>query len=78
MEAVEDLVNGTAAAKGYSPNGPDGPNPLYEFIEGLVGGPGHALGEGVYKLVRYRRQRNPNDLLKAAAWCFLMWRHHRD
>lgn len=77
MSQVEELVNGTAAQKGYSPNGPDGPNLLFEFVEHVTGGPHHAIGEGIYKLVRYEAKHNPEDLLKAAAWCFLAWRHHR-
>jgi hypothetical protein len=74
---VEALLSGTAGAKGYSGGSPDGPNQLYAFVAELVGGPQHAAGETVYKIQRYLKKGNPEDLLKAAAWCFLMWRHHR-
>ena len=76
MNAAEDLLNGTAASKGYSPNGPDGSNPLYAFVEHAVGGSQHAIGEIIYKAVRYQHQRDPKDLLKIAAWAYLVWRHH--
>lgn len=36
----------------------------------------HAEGEIIYKLVRYNRKRNPEDLLKIAAWAYLMWKEH--
>ena len=34
---------------------------------------GHALGEITYKVIRYAKRRDPNDLLKIAAWAFLIW-----
>lgn len=74
-QQVELLLSGTAGAKGYSATGPDGPNRLYEFVETMNDGPGHALGEIVYKARRYAAKRNPEDLLKAAAWCFLAWKY---
>jgi hypothetical protein len=74
-ELVEGLVNGTAAGKGYNGTGPNGPNDLYEFVAKLNEGPGHALGEMIYKIVRYKARRNPEDLLKVAAWAFLAWKH---
>ena len=73
---VEQLLGGTAGGKGYSDKGPDGPNQLYEFVHSATGDHGHAAGEIIYKVVRYMRKRNPEDLLKAAAWAFLIWRHH--
>jgi hypothetical protein len=75
---VRDLLEPAAASKGYSLNGADGPNALYEFVEAMNGGPGHATGEVIYKIRRYAAKRNPEDLLKAAAWCWLMYRHHRE
>ena len=74
---VEQLLAPTAAGKGYSTTGVDGQNPLFEFVSGVAQGPGHALGEIVYKAVRYGRKRNPEDVLKIAAWAFLVWRHHQ-
>ena len=77
VAGVRLLLEGQAASKGYSPNGADGHNPLFEFVAEVVGGQQHAIGEGIYKLVRYQRKRNREDLLKAAAWCFLMYRYHQ-
>ncbi len=72
---VRSLLEPTAASKGYNSSGADGDNPLYQFIRELAGGDGHALGEIVYKARRYAAKGNPEDILKAAAWCFLVWRH---
>lgn len=72
---VEALLNGTAAGKGYNPHGPDGVNPLYEFVQTMNGGHEHALGEIVYKARRYAAKGNPEDILKIAAWAFLIYKH---
>lgn len=72
---VRALLEPTAASKGYSTTGIDGKNALYEFVQAMTG-PGHALGEIVYKARRYGAKKNPEDLLKIAAWAFLAWRHH--
>jgi hypothetical protein len=76
---VAKLMDGTAAGKGYNRTGLDGPNRLFEFVLDNIGAgaPTHALGEVVYKCQRYASKKNPEDILKAAAWCFLIWRHHR-
>jgi hypothetical protein len=73
---VRALMEPTAVSKGYSTTGIDGVNPLYEFVEDMAEGPGHALGEIVYKAKRYGARRNPEDLLKIAAWAWLAYRHH--
>jgi hypothetical protein len=75
VRAVGALLTGQAARKGYHVGAPDGPNPLYAFTARLVGGPGHALGEIVYKAQRYAALRRDEDVLKIAAWAFLIWRH---
>jgi hypothetical protein len=75
---VETLLAPTAAGKGYSTTGLDGQNALYEFVADVAQGPGHGLGEIVYKAVRYSRKKNPEDVLKIAAWAFLVWRHHEE
>ena len=72
---VEGLLNGTARGKGYAPDGGDG-RPLLDFVAEHCG-EGHALGEATYKLIRWKNKRNPEDLLKAAAWCFLEWDRDR-
>jgi hypothetical protein len=75
---VEKLLNGTAAGKGYNASGPDSQNALYEFVQHYIsgGGQAHAMGEIIYKAVRYQGRGNPEDLLKIAAWAFLAWKHH--
>lgn len=73
---VRVLLEATAAEKSYSRQGPDGQNRLYEFVQSTVGGPGHAAGEIIYKVRRYMAKRHPDDLLKIAAWAFLMYKHH--
>ena len=77
VSQAHSMLNGEAAKKGYNEAGPDARNPLYEFVEWVNGGPAHGVGEGIYKLVRYSKKRNPEDLAKLAAWAFLMWRHHK-
>ena len=75
--AVRDLLDETASDKGYHRSGLAGPNPLYTFVAETAGGPGHALGEIVYKVRRYAARRNPEDLAKVAAWAYLVWRFDR-
>lgn len=75
MEAVERQLTHTAAGKGYSSGGPDGQNQLYEFIETMNGGQQHALGEIIYKARRYAAKGNLEDVIKIAAWAFLIYKH---
>ena len=76
-EAVRDLLDETAADKGYQRTGLSGPNPLYALVNEIANGPGHALGEIVYKAIRYSKRRDPSDLAKSSAWAFLIWRFDR-
>jgi Na+-transporting NADH:ubiquinone oxidoreductase subunit NqrD len=78
VQQVHALVDGTAAGKGYNTTGPDGHNNLFEFVESMVGGDGHALGEIIYKVQRYSRKRHPDDMLKVAAWAFLVLKHRHE
>ena len=75
MGQVRALLEPRAGEKGYSAAGPDGPNPLYELVAEMNTGDGHALGEIVYKAKRFAAKGNPEDILKIAAWAFLVWRH---
>lgn len=75
MTEVGTLLGGTASGKGYSATGADGDNPLYAFVQSMNEGHQHALGEIVYKARRYAAKRNPEDILKVAAWAFLVWKH---
>ena len=73
---VRDLLGVAAEERGYNTGGPDSDNRLYDFVRDFIGGHphSHALGEVVYKVVRYRNKGNREDLLKAAAWLFLVLR----
>lgn len=75
---VRALLEPTAASKGYNTNGADGDNDLYEFVHGVVGGHGHAIGEIIYKARRYAAKGDLTDVLKIAAWAFLIAKYHRD
>lgn len=77
-QEVEALLNGTAAGKGYNANGPDSRNALYEFVQRVSGGHQHAQGEIIYKVQRYAAKGNIEDIYKAAAWCFLIAKHHHE
>ena len=78
MAEVRTLLDGAAKGKGYNASDLDGHNALYEFVEAMNdGAAGHALGEIVYKARRYAAKRNPEDVLKIAAWAFLIYKHHR-
>lgn len=75
-QAVKELLEGKAKTKKYNETGIDGPNQLFEFVSSLGEGPPlHALGEIVYKVKRYAALKNEEDVLKIAAWAFLVWRH---
>jgi len=70
FDGVIGIIEGKAQDKGYSAGG-DGGELLYKFVGANF--KGHPLGEIVYKAVRYARKGDPADLLKAAAWAFLVW-----
>ena len=76
-QKVQQLLEGTAKEKQYNQTGIDGPNELYEFVYNMTGGHGHAEGEVVYKMKRFAAKGNIEDVLKAAAWCFLIYKYHR-
>jgi len=68
---LKDKLLQSARAKGYHGDEDDG-RKMYDSIIALAG-EGHAMGEIIYKLTRYRRLKDPVDIEKAAAWCFLIW-----
>lgn len=78
VNEVRGLLEPTAAGKGYNASGVDGPNDLYGFVQTMTGGHGHALGEIVYKARRYAAKGNREDVLKIAAWAFLILKHETD
>lgn len=73
MAQVHAIVAHKGKDKGYSmgeaEERPGGK--LMEFVEEHF--KGHALGEIVYKAVRFQSKKNPEDLIKAAAWAYLVW-----
>lgn len=71
---VRALLEPTAQGKGYNTTGVDGQNDLYEFVQGISGN-GHAYGEIIYKVKRHAAKGNPEDMLKVAAWAFLVLKH---
>lgn len=76
MEHVQNLCERDAKLKGYNRTGIEGKNELLEFINGSIApNHGHALGEMVYKTIRYTNKRNKEDLIKIAAWAYLLWKH---
>lgn len=74
VKEVEALCGGTANEKGYNRTGVDGQNDLYQFIQNLSKNDSHAMGEIIYKAVRYTNKRDKRDLLKIAAWAYLVWK----
>lgn len=64
-----------SVSKGYGPMQPDDSNQLYEFMQSFFSDD-HALGEIVYKAIRYKNKRNPEDLVKIAGWAWLVFMHH--
>ena len=61
IESVREIVGPTAESKGYSDS-------IREIL-----GLGHSTGEVVYKALRVREKKNPEDAVKIAAWGFLIW-----
>ena len=68
-ESSLELLDGVAEKKGY-----DGE--LFKFCQRM--GLSHAEGEIIYKVVRYNRKHNPEDLVKIASWAFLIWNDHNE
>ena len=77
-QQVRALMDPVACAKGYNQTGVDGPNELYEFVKTTVGSDAHALGEIIYKARRYAAKGDPVDVLKIAAWAFLILKHKQE
>lgn len=71
MKEVGAQLGEGAAGKGYNAGGPDSVNHLFH-----VSGVEHACGELIYKAIRFRKRRQKEDMLKAAAWAFLAWKHY--
>lgn len=70
---VVKALNGKAESKGYSSGGDSGGRPMLDAVALIAGEGTHPIGEIIYKLSRWKAKKNPEDLVKAAAWAFLMW-----
>ena len=67
---VNEVLGRVAKEKGYlDPMSLE--NPLMDFMTQLF--PDHALGEIIYKSVRYKSKKDPLDLIKIAAWARLIY-----
>ena len=72
MKLVSDKVGDQAHDKGYRIGDADTGEDLLK-----VTGDDHAIGEIIYKAVRFRAKKNQDDLVKIAAWAFLLWRKNK-
>jgi hypothetical protein len=73
---VREKCEGVAKDKGYNSTGVDGKeNELYSFIQSMADGDAHAIGEIIYKAVRYSKRGDKDDLVKIAAWAFLIYKY---
>src|SRR3972149_6139271 len=68
-DRVYEILTKVASNKGYALR--DKGEALFKFVEDEFGG--HALGEVVYKAVRFNHKKEPEDLVKIAAWAYLVW-----
>lgn len=72
---VEESLGMHAARKGYSENGADGENLLYQFTTSIGAGSGHAIGEIIYKATEYMKDPREVLLVKVCGWALLEWRY---
>ena len=76
VSLIQDAVDKGAKEKGYNRTGVEGKNEMFQFLNGTVApNDSHALGEIIYKAVRYSNKHDKTDLVKIAAWAFLIWKH---
>ncbi len=72
---VREKCDGAAREKGYNMDGVEGrTNELYSFIQNISNSDSHAIGEIIYKAVRYSKKGDKDDLVKIAAWAFLVYK----
>lgn len=74
-EEVEKSISQKAKEKGYSAPNSDTRRELIDFVGKYA--PGHSIGEIIYKAIRWTRKHDPEDLIKIAAWAFLVWDNYR-
>ena len=66
---LDRMLGPVAKEKGYSGSGE-----VSDLISSMLGGDNYNLGEVMAKVVRYKNKGNEEDLLKAAAHLYLVWR----
>lgn len=76
VDSVSRMLVDHAGSQGYLGDAMvprEAPNGLFAFMSQYF--PDHAMGEVVYKAVRYINSEapNPDDLVKIAAWAYLEW-----
>lgn len=69
---IEEVIGVTAGKKGYLKKDRHLASRIYEEF-----GRGHMLGEIATKITRYNHIQNYDDLVKIAAWAFLLAREHK-
>lgn len=69
LEMSEMVIN-NAKKKGYHGNDEDG-RVLFDFVTKYS--EGHSIGEIIYKAIRWTKKRDNKDIVKIAAWAFLIW-----
>jgi len=74
VAGVKDLLEHSATEKGYNNTGVDGMNEMYQFVQNLSHNDNHAIGEILYKCVRFTNKNDKKDLVKIAAWAYLIWK----
>ena len=72
MEEVRDSLNGQAERKGYTKSG--APDQLGSFLAFIGAEPGHAVGEIILKCVEHLKSPRDVNLVKIAAWAFILYR----
>ena len=75
-EVITQLTD-KAPEKNYSTAGLVGENTLYDAVQEMCGGHHHGCGEIVYKARRFLAKGHSEDLIKIAAWSYLIWVHDR-
>lgn len=73
VKEVKDILEATAREKGYNTAGTES-NEIYEFVQKLTSSDDHAIGELIYKVVRFKNKGDKRDLAKIAAWAYLIWK----
>ena len=73
---MDVLLLGKAEAKGYSGGDCNGGRDMIDAVV-TVCGESHPPGEIIYKIKRYLAKRDPEDVVKIAAWAFLIWDRQR-